>query len=158
MGDANAAAHGFVAQGPVQVAAPDGLAHRSVREPWTTVELDQPTAAAQFQRHPRGVDCAAQVRASFMMVLTPDDVVRQLSARATALGEKLAGSRAAMKAARSKGLPRLFLLEDEYQQAMMRAEIDWLTSVIADLRSKKITWSKEWIRKVAEAAERDPAV
>ena len=59
---------------------------------------------------------------------------------------------------RSKGLPRLFLLEDEYQQAMMRAEIDWLTSVIADLRSKKITWSKEWIRKVAEAAERDPAV
>jgi len=93
-----------------------------------------------------------------MMVLTPDDVVRQLSARATALGEKLARSRAAMKAARSKGLPRLFLLEDEYQQAMMRAEIDWLTSVIADLRSKKITWSKEWIRKVAEAAERDPAV
>lgn len=29
---------------------------------------------------------------------------------------------------------------------------------IADLRSKEITWSKEWIRKVAEAAERDPSV
>jgi DNA-binding PadR family transcriptional regulator len=91
---------------------------------------------------------------SFMMVLTPDDVVRQLSARATALQEKLAGSRVAMKAARSKGLPRLFLLEDEYRQAMMKAEIDWLASVIADLRSKKITWSKEWLRKIAEAAER----
>ena len=95
---------------------------------------------------------------SFMMVLTPDDVARQLSARATALGEKLAASRAAVKAARSNGLPRLFLLEDEYRQAMMRAEIDWLASVIADLRSKKITWSKDWIRKVAEAAERGPAV
>jgi hypothetical protein len=41
---------------------------------------------------------------------------------------------------------------------MMRAELDWLASVIADLRSKKITWSKDWIRKVAEAVERDPAV
>jgi len=95
---------------------------------------------------------------SFMMVLTPEDVARQLSARATALGEKLAASRAAVKAARSKGLPRLFLLEDEYRQAMMRAEIDWLASVIADLRSEKITWSKDWIRKVAEAVERDPPV
>jgi hypothetical protein len=41
---------------------------------------------------------------------------------------------------------------------MMRAELDWLASVIADLRSKKITWSKDWIRKVAEAVERDPSV
>ena len=72
----------------------------------------------------------------------------------TALQEKLAASRAAMKAVRSKGLPRLFLLEDEYRQAVMRAEIDWLASVIADLRSKKITWSKEWIRKIAEATAR----
>jgi hypothetical protein len=41
---------------------------------------------------------------------------------------------------------------------MMRAELDWLASVIADLRSNKITWSKDWIRKVAEAVERDPSV
>ena len=41
---------------------------------------------------------------------------------------------------------------------MIRAEIDWLASVIADLRSKKITWNKDWIRKVAEAVERDPPV
>jgi hypothetical protein len=26
---------------------------------------------------------------------------------------------------------------DEYRQAMMRAEIDWLASVIAELKSKK---------------------
>lgn len=39
----------------------------------------------------------------------------------------------------------------------MRAEIDWLTSVIADLKSKKITWSKEWLRKIAQT-ERDFAV
>jgi DNA-binding PadR family transcriptional regulator len=107
------------------------------------------TPAREFPVFPAAV--------SFMMVLTPDDVARQLSLRATALQEKLAASRAAMKAVRSKGLPRLFLLEDEYRQAMMRAEIDWLTSVIADLKSKKITWSKEWLRKIAQA-ERDFAV
>jgi len=33
-----------------------------------------------------------------------------------------------------------------------------ISDEIADLRSKKITWSKDWIRKVAEAVERDPAV
>lgn len=48
---------------------------------------------------------------------------------------------------------QFLLLEDEYRQSMLRAEIDWLSGVIADLRSKKLSWSKEWIRKVAQKME-----
>jgi hypothetical protein len=87
------------------------------------------------------------------MMISPDDAVRQLTARMATLKKQLAESRATFRAVRSSGLPRLFLLEDEYRQSMLRAEIDWLSKVIADLRSKELSWSKEWIRKVAQKME-----
>jgi DNA-binding PadR family transcriptional regulator len=90
---------------------------------------------------------------SFLMMVPPDDAARLLSARVETLKERLAESRATMKAVRSKGLPRLFLLEEEYRQATMRAEIDWLSRLIGDLQSKKITWSKEWLKKMARLSE-----
>jgi DNA-binding PadR family transcriptional regulator len=90
---------------------------------------------------------------AFLMMISPDDAIRQLSARMATLKKQLAESRATFKAVRSSGLPRLFLLEDEYRQSMLRAEIDWLSKVIADLRSKELSWSKEWIRKVAQKME-----
>jgi DNA-binding PadR family transcriptional regulator len=37
-------------------------------------------------------------------------------------------------------IPRLFLLEGEYMAAVMRAEIEWLRGVIADLRSGRLAF------------------
>jgi hypothetical protein len=37
----------------------------------------------------------------------------------------------------------------EYMAAMVRAEIDWLRSVIADLRARRLTWSEAWLRRIA---------
>ncbi|HEY4130288.1 MAG TPA: hypothetical protein VGM50_06700, partial [Gemmatimonadaceae bacterium] len=38
---------------------------------------------------------------------------------------------------------RLFLLENEYMAAMLRAEIKWLRGVIADLESGKLDYPTE---------------
>jgi DNA-binding PadR family transcriptional regulator len=40
-------------------------------------------------------------------------------------------------------VPRLFLLEIEYMAALVRAEIDWLNGVIADLESGKLDYPTE---------------
>ena len=47
------------------------------------------------------------------------------------------------------GLPRLFLLEEEYRQALLRAELAWLDGVIADLREGRLTWTEEWLHEIA---------
>jgi hypothetical protein len=44
------------------------------------------------------------------------------------------------------GLPRLFLIEDEYRAAMLRAELDWLRAVIADLAENRLTWDEAFIQ------------
>ena len=49
------------------------------------------------------------------------------------------------------GLPRLFLLEEEYRAAILRAELEWLRGVLADLDAGRITWSEEWLRELAQA-------
>jgi DNA-binding PadR family transcriptional regulator len=46
-------------------------------------------------------------------------------------------------------LPRLFLLESEYMAAVVRAEIAWLRGVTSDLRAKRLTWNRKWVRQVA---------
>jgi len=46
-------------------------------------------------------------------------------------------------------LPRLFLIEDDYRQAMLAAEISWLEGVIDDLRSKRQTWSAAWLKQIS---------
>jgi DNA-binding PadR family transcriptional regulator len=43
------------------------------------------------------------------------------------------------------GLPRLFLIEDEYRDAVERAEVDWLRGLVADLRSGTLTWDEQWL-------------
>jgi DNA-binding PadR family transcriptional regulator len=84
-----------------------------------------------------------------MAIATPADVLTWLEQRVGALEERLAQSQATAGAARAGGLPRLFLLEDEYQDAMTRAELEWVRGVCADLRSGELTWHHEWLRGLA---------
>jgi hypothetical protein len=37
-------------------------------------------------------------------------------------------------------LPRLFAIEDEYTQAMRRAELEWLRRIIAELKDGTLEW------------------
>jgi hypothetical protein len=47
-------------------------------------------------------------------------------------------------------LPRLFLLETEYERAVVVAELEWVRSVIRDIESKKLYWDHDWLQNVKE--------
>jgi hypothetical protein len=39
---------------------------------------------------------------------------------------------------------------------MIQAELDWVRSLMEDLRAGRLTWSQEWLRSVAEAIGQAP--
>ncbi|MDN4593802.1 PadR family transcriptional regulator [Polycladomyces subterraneus] len=105
------------------------------------------TSAQEFPEFPAAV--------SLLPLLTPADVLCQLEKREAAVTDKLARIDSEL---RQEGgvLPRLFLLEMEYLRAMLEAELQWVRSLIDDLRSKRITWSEEWLRQfIASDTEMD---
>lgn len=105
---------------------------------WTSEMLGSP--AREFPEFPAAL--------ASLMVLPPEEVLRQLETRATELEAALARDRA--DAGLVPGLPRLFLLDDEYSYAVREAELRWVESVLDALRSGELTWSQEWIRSIAE--------
>ncbi|MFG1988938.1 PadR family transcriptional regulator [Actinoplanes sp. NPDC048988] len=106
---------------------------------WLTGML--PALAREFPEFPAAL--------AFLPVLPPAQVRELLEKRVKALTEKAAGIREQAPA----GLPRLFLIEDEYRVAMLDAEVKWLRGVVADLAEGSLTWSAELI---AETLERFP--
>jgi len=88
-----------------------------------------------------------------IMVLSPAVAQAQLEQRRTALERQLAENTAMTEAVLARGLPRLFLLEDDYRQTLWKAEIAWLGRLIGELRSGEISWDEEWLRGVAAAFE-----
>lgn len=96
------------------------------------------TPAQEFLQFPAAV--------SFLALLTPEDVALLFAQRASALEKTLARLEEQFQKGTSMGLPRLFLLEAEYQRAMLTAEIDWIQSIFADIHAKKLKWSMEELR------------
>jgi DNA-binding PadR family transcriptional regulator len=86
---------------------------------------------------------------SILFGLEPDDARAELELRAEKLQAALDATERGLAAA-DTGLPRLFLLEEEYRKAMLEAELSWLGGVIDDLREGRLTWSEEWLRELAE--------
>jgi DNA-binding PadR family transcriptional regulator len=85
---------------------------------------------------------------SFLPLLTPEDALRQIEERALRLEGDLARLEA-MLASAGRTLPRLFLVEDEYRVAVLRAELAWVRALADDLRAGRLTWSEEWFQSFA---------
>ena len=83
-----------------------------------------PAPAREFPEFPAAL--------AFLPILHPDQVHDLLAARVTAGEDRLA----ALESGAPPGLPRLFLIEDEYRATMLRAELQWLRTVVADLESR----------------------
>src|SRR4051794_5986980 len=94
-------------------------AGRETMHRWLVGMLQTP--AREFPEFP--------VALAFIAVLAPDRVRELLVTRA----DTVAATRAAIEAQAPPGMPRLFLIEDEYRVAMLRAEETWLRSVVDDL-------------------------
>jgi DNA-binding PadR family transcriptional regulator len=108
---------------------PDGEA--TLRR-WLTAML--PVPAREFPEFPAAL--------AFLPILEPAEVRSLLEARVAALEEKLAG----VVGQAPPGLPRLFLIEDEYRAAMLRAELAWLRALITDLASGALVWDEALIQ------------
>jgi DNA-binding PadR family transcriptional regulator len=86
---------------------------------------------------------------SILFGLAPDEAREELELRAERLAQALAETEAIIAGAPA-GLPRLFLLEEEYRRAIQEAELSWVRGVVDDLRQGRLTWSDEWLRQIAE--------
>lgn len=103
------------------------------------------TPAQEFLEFPAAV--------SFLALLTPKDVALLFKQRVNALENTLARLKDQFQKGVTLRLPRLFLLESEYQQAVLEAEIGWIQSVIVDIEARSLTWSMEELRKRNESID-----
>ena len=87
---------------------------------------------------------------AFMPVITPAQVRTQLMARLLMLERDAVAMESSLRQLReSFGMPRLFVIEDEFRLALVRAELAWVTSFVADLAAGSMSWSaaqiKDWV-------------
>jgi DNA-binding PadR family transcriptional regulator len=107
---------------------------------WMHEVLSAP--AREFPEFPAAV--------SLLGLLTREEALRQLETRVVALEEEAARIDSQLSSAAAEGLPRLFLLETEYQRATLETELEWIRAVVDDLRAGRLTWSEEWLRRFSE--------
>lgn len=78
---------------------------------------------------------------SHLLLLSPEEIPDLLERRLTAVTASVAELQTALTGQAEGGLHRAGLLELEYLHAVAVAEGRWLTAVIDDLRSGRLTWS-----------------
>jgi DNA-binding PadR family transcriptional regulator len=79
---------------------------------------------------------------SFAMVLPPKEALAVLERRAALLREHLTRLEHDLEGY-SSTLPRVTLLETEYQRAVTAAEWSWVSGVVDDLRTGALTWGED---------------
>ena len=80
---------------------------------------------------------------SLLGVLHPDEVVPLLKERLDALEVQIASGRGALEKL-YETLPRLFLVENEYQLHMVEAEAAWVRGFLDELREGTLPGIEEW--------------
>ncbi|NKQ56284.1 PadR family transcriptional regulator [Amycolatopsis sp. K13G38] len=99
-----------------------------VRELVSTPEREQPRFEAGL---------------SLLAALTPDDATELLRHRLELLEEQLAGQRKALEQHRAE-LPRLFLIENEYDLAVREAEARWVRGLLEELSEGTFPDLAQW--------------
>jgi DNA-binding PadR family transcriptional regulator len=80
------------------------------------------------------------VALGYLMMFSPDESADLLTTRAEELRRRLKELRAELRAA-SEYVPRVALIETEYQAMTAKRELDWVLGVVDELRSGELTWS-----------------
>jgi DNA-binding PadR family transcriptional regulator len=87
-------------------------------------------------------------------IMPPDDVIRLLTQRLSTLDEDNAAHQADLELW-SQRLPRVLLVESEYQLAMRVAQAQWLRGLLTELTEGTISGMDSW-RKIHETGEFPP--
>jgi DNA-binding PadR family transcriptional regulator len=90
---------------------------------------------------------------SFLHGLPPDEAVPLLELRCRALEVRLDQLEAACEGALKRGVPRLFMVETEYQIAQARCELQFTRLLVADITSGELSGLDEWRSWYAAADE-----
>ncbi|MDM7855090.1 PadR family transcriptional regulator [Cellulomonas alba] len=88
---------------------------------------------------------------SFLPLLPPDDAVRLLRLRVVALERRQAALRGSLDEAVATGLPPLFTVESEFEGALLRAELDFVTDLVTRLGDGTYPGVDLWRRFHADA-------
>jgi DNA-binding PadR family transcriptional regulator len=83
---------------------------------------------------------------SFLPGVPPDEAVALLRQRCEAIEVRLDQLQASFDVATKRGLPRLFSIEGEYEMALLRTELEFTRSLIADIESASLSGLDEWRR------------
>ena len=110
-------------------------AGRLIMVDWLTELLENP--AHEFP--------AFEAALSLMLSLPPDDVLRLLERRATALSMQLTADRALL-GSMSPSFPRIFGIEGEYAVAMREAELSFVRAMVKDIRDERFSGLNMWRR------------
>jgi DNA-binding PadR family transcriptional regulator len=82
---------------------------------------------------------------SLLGAMPPDEVVRLLEIRLNSLQVRVRSGQAMLDAL-PPAFPRIFLIESEFQQALLAAEHDFVRGLLNDLRTGRLTGLDGWRR------------
>ncbi|MEV4518371.1 PadR family transcriptional regulator [Dactylosporangium sp. NPDC049525] len=119
-------------------------AGRAASRQWLTEILSTPRN--EFPEFPAAL--------SFLPMLSPDTIRDLLAARRDRLLQRLA-DRQALIGGSGVELPRVTMLETEYQRAVTEAEIRWIDTVVAGLGDGSITWDQRQLHDAARRLDED---
>ena len=88
---------------------------------------------------------------AYLALLTPDDARQQLEQRRNQLAAEI--DRIDGQLAGAAAVPRLFLIEAEYVRSILQTERAWVTAIVDDLQTGRLTWNADWIQEVAAQLE-----
>lgn len=94
------------------------------------------TPAKEYTRFEAGLSLAG--------VLAPEDIAALLEQRSLLLEMEIAQARQALQLVQQRGVPRLFVIENEYALAMREAELAWTRSLADEIRSGALGDLAEW--------------
>lgn len=113
-------------------------AGRQILYQWLREMLSTP--ASEFPEFPAAL--------AYLALLTPEDALRQLQARANALAAEVTRIDNQLQQA-APTVPRLFLIELEYLRTALATEHTWVQSLIEDMQTGRLTWSDAWKAEIA---------
>jgi DNA-binding PadR family transcriptional regulator len=77
---------------------------------------------------------------TFATLLPVGEVAEMLAKRTVAVEAKIAAHDTVIDGLRKQEVERAGLIEIEYVQALMRAELDWLRGIVDDIRDGRLQW------------------
>ena len=91
---------------------------------------------------------------SFLMLLGPQGATRNLEKRAERLEATVAALDESLESF-SRTIPRITLIETEFQRAVAAAELEWVHEVLDDLQTGTLSWTEADFASAADAYRQD---